>query len=227
MLRITLFFFCLICSTAAFSQRHKKDTVFLKKEKDHLVYIEPDIHSEKYRTLTDFSMVEYQQESYDEQLRQFETEEFPFKKFSLGRFPRQWVMIELYQSKPYVYYPCDFIAYSAIVFTDSTLLQYSGEPPQIEPLTDFKRIDNHTFQVTTTQHRMIFHFIIIDGKKLFLVETFFNDSEQIDVKPMYQLMIPANQIKTVPMIVNECNVRKQLEWRFDNPDYPRLLQTAH
>ncbi len=227
MLRIILFYFCLICSTAVFSQRHKKDTVFLKKAKDQLVYIEPDIHSEKYRALADFSLAEYQKESYDEQLRQFESAEFPFNKFSLGRFPRKWVTINLYQSKPYAYYPCDFINYSALVFTDSTLLQYSGEPPQIEPLLGFKRIDIQTFQVITTQRSMIFHFISLAGKKLFLVENNYDVAEQMDAAPLYQLMIPASQIKTVPMIVNECNVQKQLEWAFDNPNYQRLLQTTH
>jgi hypothetical protein len=222
--RICLFFVSFLCSTTIFSQKKIKDTVFFSNELHQKVYVEPDKYSTKYKTLVDFQIGDYWGESYFEQLKQFEAEAFSFRRFSLGKFPRQWVTIKLYQSKPYAYYPCDFINYSAIVFTDSTLLQFSGEPPQVEPLLDFKKIDEKTYQAVTTQRIIKFHFITINGEKVVLLESQYDVAEQEFAAPLYQLMIQAKSITDIPMIVNDCIGMKQMEFIFDNPDFSNLLE---
>lgn len=41
----------------------------------------------------------------------------------------------------------------------------------------------------------------------------------------YYLMISADKIKSVPLIVNNCETQKQLELQFEEPDYIELLKT--
>ena len=67
--------------------------------------------------------------------------------------------------------------------------------------------------------------------------TFFCVGEQIERHPAifeeikngadknYYLMISADKIKSVPLIVNNCETQKQLELQFEEPNYIELLKT--
>ena len=215
-----IYFLAYQCS---FGQKKSADTVFLTKEKDHQIYIEPYKNSNKYKTLADFTFAEYQQESYEEQLKQFESTETIFKKFPIGTFPRQWLNIHLYKKKPYAYYPCDFLNYSGLMFTDSTLLEISGEAPQVTPLIHFKKISDKKFKAAVAGREMIFHFTSIAGKKVVVVENYYSDGDASISLPIYQLMVPVADITSIPLIINNCINNKTVEFDFDYPDFKKYI----
>jgi len=216
-------FIYFLANQCSYAQKQAVDTVFFVKEKDHQVYIEPFKNSEKYKVIVDFNFAEYQQEGYEEQLKKIEQEETLFKHFSLGKFPKQWVNIHLYQKKPYAYYPCDFLNYSALMFTDSTLLEIGGEGPQVFPLLSFKKISEKKYEMSTANRKTIFHFIQISGKQVTVAENYYSDGDASLSIPIYQLLIPAAQITSIPLIVNECIINKVVEFSFDYPDFQKYL----
>jgi hypothetical protein len=211
------------CSLNTFGQTSHRDTSFFLKEKDHLIYIEPFKNSEKYKIISDFSFAEFQQENYEEQLKQFESAEISIKKFPLGSFPRQWLNIHMYKQKPYAYYPCDFLNYSGLVFTDSTLLEISGEGPQVSPLVSFKKISSKKFKAVAKGREMIFYFTAISGKNVVVVENYYSDGDASISIPIYQLMVPVSEITSIPLIVNDCINNKTFEFDFDYPDFKKFI----
>ncbi len=200
-----------------------QDTVFLKKEKENCIYIEPNKNSEKYKTISDFNFAEYQQEDYTEQLKTLNENETPFHTIRFGSFPKQWITIQLYKQKPYAYYPCDFLNYSALLFTDSTLLEISGEGPQVLPIISFKKVNEKTYRVKAVGRELIFHFTSIAGQSVTVVENYYNHQEEPERIPIYQLMVQAKNIRSLPLIVNECLYNKTIEFTFDHPDLKKFI----
>jgi hypothetical protein len=73
--------------------------------------------------------------------------------------------------------------------------------------------------IAKKNRKLIIH--IIDNKKGIAVfeETSYNSNERY-----YYLMIAADKIKTVPLIVNNCETYKQNELCFDKPNFSELLK---
>lgn len=207
-----------------FSQKSSVDTIFLIKNENQKVFVEPSKKSERYKTLSDFSFAEFQEESYQSQLSELISSETVFKKINYGKMPKKWVRCYLHKSKPFLYYPCDFIHYGAAMFTDSTFLDITGEGPQIYPLVAYEKRKDNTRSIIAQGIEIIIHPVTIGGKSLAVFETYYFNQEEPERIPIYILMTDARNIYQLPMIVNECDNQKEIEFKLDDPDYLKILK---
>lgn len=218
-----IFLFCLK-SNFVFSQKSGVDTFFLIRNENQKVFVEPSKKSERYKTLSDFSFAEFQEESYQSQISELISAETEFKKMNYGQMPKKWVRCYLYKGKPFLYYPCDFIHYRAAMFTDSTFLEITGEGPQVYPLITYKKRDDNCNSIKAKGIEIIIHPITIEGKSLAVFESYYFNQEEPERIPIYILMTDARNIYQLPMIVNECDFQKEIEFKLDDPDYLRILK---
>lgn len=124
----------------------------------------------------------------------------------------------------YVYHPCDFIFHFKQSVNDTTFIDWTGEGPVANKIIEQRKIDNKTYEFILTgiydnERKVIVH--IIDFKKgIAIFEQITNKSEKT-----FYLMIAAETIKSVPIIVNQCQKYKQKELEFKEPDFKSLLST--
>lgn len=86
-----------------------------------------------------------------------------------------------------------------------------------------KKSDNLTYQFILLGHslkliKLIVHIIDIKNGIAIFEET---NSGQIN----YRLMISSDKIRNLPIIVNYCKTQKQVEFKFEKPNYLQLLKT--
>lgn len=217
------FLFCLK-SNFVFSQKSGVDTIFLTRNENQKVFVEPSKKSERYKTLSDFSFAEFQEESYQSQISELISAETEFKKMNYGQMPKKWVRCYLYKGKPFLYYPCDFIHYSAAMFTDSTFLHIGGEGPDVYPMISCKIRSDKSYLIKAKGMEIIIHPVIISGKAIAVFETYYLYEGETERIPIYSLMTDARNIYQLPMIVNECDFQKELEFKLDDPDYTSILR---
>jgi hypothetical protein len=136
----------------------------------------------------------------------------------------KWVKLIQYQGTFYAYKPCDLYSHHKISINDTTFLDWTGEGPEAYKISNQKKIDDKTYEFQLTgiakkNRKLIIH--IIDNKKGIAVfeETSFNSNERY-----YYLMVASDKIKTVPLIVNNCETYKQNELGFDKPNFSELLK---
>ena len=217
------FLFCLK-SNFVFSQKSGVDTIFLIRNENQKVFVEPSKKSQRYKTLSDFSFAEFQEESYQTQLSELISAEIEFKKMKYGQMPKKWVECYLYKGKPFLYYPCDFLHYRAAMFTDSTFLEITGEGPQIYPMIAYEKRKDYRSSIKAKGIEIIIHPVIIRGKSLAVFETYYFNQDETEKIPIYILMTDAHNIYQLPMIVNECDYQKEIEFKLDDPDYLKILK---
>lgn len=222
-----LFVIFVICSKSivVFSQHSDADTIFLIKNENQKVFVEPSKKSQRYKTLSDFSFAEYQEESYQSQLSELISAETEFKKMKYGQMPRKWVRSYLYKGVPYLYYPCDFIHYGAAMFTDSSFLKITGEGPEIYPMLAYSKKSDNCHYIKARGLEIIIHPVTINGKQLAVFETYYYSQEETERIPDYSLMTDARYIRQLPMIVNECDYQKEIEIKLDDINYKKILKS--
>ena len=112
---------------------------------------------------------------------------------------------------------------AAMMFTDSTLLEIGGEGPQVFPLLSFKKISEKKYEMSTPYRKTTFHFIQISGKQVTVAENYYSDGDASLSILIDQLLIPAENSTSIPMIVNDCITNKTVEFSFDYPDFEKYL----
>jgi hypothetical protein len=136
----------------------------------------------------------------------------------------KWVKLIQYKGTFYAYSPCDLYSHYKISINDTTFLDWTGEGPDANKIINQKKIDDKTYEFQLTgigkkNRKLIIH--IIDNKNGIAVfeETSYNLNERY-----YYLMIAADKIKTVPLIVNNCETYKQNELCFYKSNFIKLLK---
>ena len=166
----------------------------------------------------------FDKESYDNSLDYLKKSKTKLKKQVTIIPSKKWVTLKKYNGQFYAYYPCDFYSYFQVSINDTTYIDWTGEGPVANKIKNQRKLNDTTFEIKVTgiyeQDRTI-TINIIDKTKGIAV---FTETTLQNGKNHF-LMIMAEKIKTVPFIVNNCETSKQLELKFEEPNFDKLLKT--
>ncbi len=192
----------------------------------HAVYIEQDRKSSYYKMLTDFSFDEFWKEQFIVMYK-LSTQthgKHAYQKHTITGFPQKWLPLFVYKGKYYLYWGSKTGSH---ILSDTAFISIGMEGPEPHPIASFTKTSPHTYKLKTKS----------------LVNTSVNDYDEyniyvIDTVNMvsiwqsihepaanqYKLMIPASSAKNYELVVDFCKTQKQLPFKFDAPDYQKLLK---
>jgi len=228
LLVFTIFTF-LICQNS-FCQNNNVDTLFIKKDNllvsKQSIYFETNKDSKHYKNLTSFEFDEFDKESYEWSLDYLKDNNIHLTKQKNILPSNKWIAIRQYNNEFYAYYPCDFYTFFQVSITDSAYVEMTGEGPVANKILNQRKINNSTFEIKTTgiyeQNRTIKIYFINPEKGIAVFEENRNDGS------LYRyLMIESDKIKTIPLIVNHCEIHKQPELEFEKPNFERLIKALN
>jgi len=219
----------LLCQNS-FCQNSNADTLFI--EKDNLlgskqsIYFETNKNSKHYKNLISFEFDEFDKESYQWSLDYLKDNNIHLTTQKNILPSNKWIIIQQYNNEFYAYYPCDFYTFFQVSITESTYVEMTGEGPVANKILSQRKINNSTFEIKTTrmyeQNRTIKIYLINPEKGIAVFEENSNDGSQYRY-----LMIEADKIKTIPLIVNHCEIHKQQELEFEGPDFDLLIESIN
>ncbi len=212
------------------------DTVFIKREisgdaKDaqyqvyQAVYIENNRTSKYYDRITDFDG-----KDYNENLRYLsDAFKIKFHENNLYGLPRKWCSLMEYKGLYYAYAPSEWGANYQFQINDSSITYYELDGGIVNALISVKKISARQYQLKMTRPERdngvaktnitTTNIYIIDPvKKIAVFES--------DYWPDYQLMVPAENIKMFPLIVNHCATGKVDEFGGDQINYKALISNC-
>jgi len=210
----------------SFGQSNQTDTTFLLRTNSdgiyHAIFIDPTKASKLYDRISNFTFYNFDQESYDNSLNDLKSNHISLTRKVITQVPKKWIPLYQYRNKFYVYYPCDFYFHFKVSITDTSFIDYTGEGPVANKINDFKKINDTTFKFNLTgiepNRNLIIHIIEKEND----IAVFEENSQEKNKR--YYLMISSDNVKNVPMIVNYCPTRKEMEFEFDKPNYSKLLE---
>jgi hypothetical protein len=222
-----IFFF--VISSIAYSQSIYKDTLFLYKDSlkgsSQSIFVETNPSSKYYEYLTSFNFGLYDNKSYHQSLEYFKENKNKLKKKWLILPVKKWISLRQFQGNFYAYYPCDFILSNRISINDSTYINWTCEGPVGNKILNVKKLNATTYQIKTIgehyRKRTIKIYMVDTEKGIAVFEEIFADKSK-----HYSLMIDAEKIKTVPLIVNNCEIEKQMEMEFEEPNFQSLIKKS-
>ncbi len=206
----------------------KQYTTFIYKDSllgsSQSIYFDTNKNSWLYNEISHFKFLQFDKESY-----KLSTDYLKEKNLTLVKKPsvipiKKWVTLKQYKNTFYAYYPCDFLFHYRVSINDSTFIDWTGEGPVASKIIQQKKIDAKTYQFKLSgiyDHNRTLTIHIIDQQKGIAIF----EENNIGEATQYGLMIAADKIKTVPLIVNNCETQKQTELTFDEPDYAQWLKS--
>lgn len=212
-------------SNFAFGQTFQLDTTYIWKDSllgsKQSTFYETNLNSKYYKGITDFSFGEFDKERYNNSLDYLIKKKLLLKHCKPILTARRWISLKLYKGQFYAYYPCDFYTNYKVSVNDTTYIDWTGEGPVANKIINQKKFNDTTFVIKTLGiydiNRQIIIHLIDKSKGIAIFE------EQTKDGISFNLMISADKIKSVPFIVNNCETRKQLELKFEEPDFKKLL----
>ncbi len=128
----------------------------------------------------------------------------------------KWITLKRYKGVFYAYHVCDYYHHYQASINDSTYIDWTGEGRDANQIVGQKKIDDQTYEYQlngVVYHERKIHIHLIDkerGIALFEeVDPEFNENN-------FYYMIASEKIRSVPIIVNNCETSKQFELGFDN-----------
>ncbi|MCW3071801.1 MAG: hypothetical protein JWO44_1691 [Bacteroidetes bacterium] len=209
-------------------QSNGNDTTFIFKDtvdgELQTIFIDNNRESKFYDDISRFTFQQFDNDSY-----KISTDYFRENKLVLTKMKNvipwtNWVTLKQYRDSFYVYYPCDFLYHFRQSINDTTFIDWTGEGPVANKITEQKKTGNQTYQIDLTgiydkDRRLVIHIINLK-KGIAVFEEITNGKNN-----GYYLMIAADKIKSVPIIVNYCPTQKQTELKFEMTDFKKLLIT--
>lgn len=226
-LRRTLFILLALCASHSLAATAiSKNAVFLSKDtvdgKVVGVYIDPDPNSRQYQKLTRFDLDEFEASGYQSSLDQLRERGLKFERIRNVLPWRQWVSLQRYQGKFYVYKPCDFFVHYQWSINDTTVIDWTGEGPYATKVLGQKKLDARTYQIRYTgepTQSAELTIRLVDPARGIAV---FRDAGAKDTS--YSLMIAADKIRSVPLIANHCPTGKRNEFSFEGVDGKQWME---
>lgn len=205
------------------------DTVFIQKDSllgtAQSVFFDNNRNSKFYDKINYWDFLTFDNQSYQNSMDFLKENKLTLTKKTPVIPQTKWVTLKQYKGTFYAYHPCDFYSHYRISINDTTFIDWSGEGPEANKIAAQKKIDDKTYEFQLTgivkkDRKLTIH--IIDSKKGIAVFEEMNDKAD---KSYYYLMVASDKIKTVPLIVNNCETVKQLELDFDEPNFRELLKS--
>lgn len=203
------------------------DTLYIYKDPQRgaaqSVYFDNDSNSAFYDRISYWDFLTFDQDSYAGSLDWLAKNKQPLTlKKPLIPYTR-WVSLKQYQGRFYAYHPCDFYTHFRQSVNDSTFIDWTGEGPVASRILLEQKIapDLYEFRLSgiyQPERKLRIHIIDPDrGIALF-------EEKNADNDTYYYLMIAAEKIRSVPLIVNNCEWQKQRELQFEQPNPEALLR---
>jgi len=213
----------------------KTDTIFISREFDtsannyisyHAVYIEKNRNSRFYRRRLDFNMDWDDSSLYVDNLRDLKKHFKSFRKPRAEGLPKQWLPLNLYKGKYYIYFPSEWGEEDSKVLTDSTLVVTTIEGPWPQAILSLNKLNKSTWALKTyspawsdhAARRITIH--IINPQSKMAVWEYMDETGD----NRYELCIPLAYAEHYDMVVNYCMQNRTGEFLFDSIDYKRLLK---
>lgn len=219
--------FSVYCLLNLSMQAQTRDTVFIYKDPERgaaqSIFFENDSNSVFYESINYWDFLMFDQNSYTESLsRLAENKQALTHKKPLIPFTR-WITLKQYQGRFYAYHPCDFYTHFRQSVNDSTFIDWTGEGPVANRILLEQKMAPNLYEYRLSgpgnPDRQLRIHIIDPAKGIAL----FEETGQEDHTDYY-LMIAAEKIRSVPLIVNNCEWQKQRELHFEEPDVQALLK---
>lgn len=216
----------IVLSIPAFGQ---VDTIFIQKDSllgtAQSIFFENNSNSKFYDNINYWNFLTFDNESYKYSMDFLKENNLKLIKKKTVIPQTKWITLKQYKGAFYVYHPCDFYSHYRISINDTTFIDWTGEGPEANKIITQKKIDDKTYEfqlsgITNKNRKLIIH--IIDNKKGIAV---FEETSDNSKERYYYLMVASDKIKNVPLIVNNCETYKQIELRFDKPNFSELLIT--
>ncbi len=220
-----------------------KDTVFLEREFCdefnydtsyhfyHAVFIDTNRNSQFYKKLYDFRFTKT--ENLDDYKKTFKDKKVVFPKPYKTGLPVEWVPLYQYKRKFYVYSPSEAGELNRRILNDSLLIAWYIDGPYPYVLDSARKVNEHTYSFTTREYfnnsdvfakPEILNIYIVDDKTQMAVWEY---KSRKDKQFFYRLFIPREHIKDFDLVVNYCLTDKQMEFHFEEPDFPSLLKKVN
>lgn len=206
------------------------DTTFLSREikKDlyHVVYIEKNRNTIYYEWLLGFKYDHYDSINYNETYKILKVKHRkPLNKYDLAGLPKQWVPLNLYRGKYYLYTPSDGGSRGIRAITDSTVIYYDMDGPTVHALLDFKKLKpNKYFLKSPPFYQFVrssnVNIYVIDPKNM--VTVWEDLSLPLDYR--YMLYVAKEHANHFDMVVNYCKTQRTDEFAFEKINYKRLIK---
>ncbi|MES2111518.1 MAG: hypothetical protein V4577_22360 [Bacteroidota bacterium] len=195
------------------------------KGEHYFVYIQHNHQSPEHNGLLEFKPDSIESAEYREAYKILKDSlHTKFKTFGLKGLPTQWVELNLYKGKYYLYFPSDFGNAIRKMVTDSTIVDWGMEGPIPSAISTVVSpgINNWTIGSRAYYNKSVVYTTIdiIDPKNKTAVWT----QTGYDGKKYYQLFVPKENARNFDMIVSYCRDHKTGEFNFDKIDYPALLK---
>lgn len=218
----------LVIGFSSFGQGSIKDSVSIKKvsvdDTALSITLIDNPNNSYYDRINNWDFSPTDDVSYQFSIDYLKENESPLIKKTPIIAQTKWLPIKQYQGKFYTYYPCDFYTYFKVSIDDNEFIDWTGEGPFASKIIEQNKIDNATFEfkltgVTQKDKKLIIH--IIDNEKGIAVFEEINTDMNY-----YYLMVASDKIKSLPLIVNNCETNKQTELLFDEPNFDELLKQS-
>ncbi len=185
------------------------------------IYFDKDKNSRFYDSITSFTDFSSENYAYSIKYLQKDNTNLRIKTPIISLI--KWVSLKQFVNRFYAYKPCDsYFSYKAS-FSDSTFIDWTGEGAVANKIITQRKIDDKTYSFELTginqRNRELIIHIIDQQKGIAVFEEITNKTDA-----SYHLMIAADKIKSVALIINNCEIEKQLELEFDEIDYAELLR---
>lgn len=235
MLKIPLFFLFLFVHGISFAQFKLNDTLFFVRDKNdefyHRIFIDTNKRSEFYSYVSDFKIANFDIDSYKRSLKYLYSKKLFPKKQALENLPREWVMLETYKTKIYVYSPADFYFHYKVKLTDSLFIDWTGEGPEANYIQKFTKLNSSTYEFSlksqTSLNRELTIKYIDKEKGIAIFRNKYYNSYFKKMIEEYQLMGDVRKMRNILLLVNTCDNSKQHELDFDKIDYAKLFKTPN
>lgn len=205
------------------SAQRAADTTFLLKEEspdgDRRVFISKD--SQDYSRI--FERIVIDSLVYQETLTALNGATSLSKHLALG-MNTDWFSLYQYRNNSYVYLPSEPYANLYIGINDSTVvLNYYNDGCVPAILIGRRWIDSSTLELQTTSiysedSIIIFHFLN-SARDEAVVE--FPNRKKIDSR--MHLLISKTSLQKYPVIVNQCDSARCVEWKFDEINFKKIV----
>jgi len=189
-----LLFVLLLNSFLFYCQEKNNDTIFIKNEKHHKIYIEKNRNSDWYKYIAEF--------------RDFNTE-FSSEKIIQFGLKSRWMRIYKYQGEYFLYAPCDWMYDTKIIMND-TKFQIQNSETVIFDIKSIKKSTDNIFikcKNPSNKEKTLLKIHPVD-KNLGIYEFIFSDK----FETYKYLMLDADNYLNYDIIVNYCTDSKTNEF---------------
>ena len=206
------------------------DTTFLQKEttKDcyHIVYVEKNHAAPIFRDLLNFKFDHYDSINYKQAYRILKVRNpKPLKKYDLAGLPNQWLPVDSYKGKYFLYAPSDWANVDKRTITDSTIIYRGEQGPEPYVLKDVKKLNDAKYNVKAPP---FYQFVKKSNINIYIIDpaTKLSVWEDTELPPAYRyrLYVPLSSANKYDLVVNYCKTAKMPEFNFDKIDYAALIK---